>query len=250
MQYKFQRFRKDKIPRERILQELEAVAKEIDYTEFSPEQFNRIAKISAGTVKNEFHSWKNALVTLKNHLAKKGINLKSRKSRSSLSPVSTQQLFDEMERIWNDLGHRPSISEWNSRSPKIATGAYRHRFNGWNNACLKFIEHKMGKTIAAEEARSIPEKESGDTKLAKTSKIVKHKGRTIPLRVRLQVLARDNFRCTMCGRSPATDVGVKLHIDHITPFSKGGLSTADNLQTLCNECNAGKSDRVINRKSS
>jgi len=61
--------------------------------------------------------------------------------------------------------------------------------------------------------------------------------------IRLQVLNRDSFRCIFCGRSPATEVGVKLHIDHIVPFSKGGKSTLDNLQTLCSDCNLGKSDR-------
>ncbi|MBR2352886.1 MAG: HNH endonuclease, partial [Clostridia bacterium] len=34
--------------------------------------------------------------------------------------------------------------------------------------------------------------------------------------------------------------GVKLEVDHIIPVSKGGKSTLDNLQTLCERCNRGK----------
>jgi 5-methylcytosine-specific restriction endonuclease McrA len=34
--------------------------------------------------------------------------------------------------------------------------------------------------------------------------------------------------------------GVELHVDHVTPWSKGGETTLANLQTLCNKCNLGK----------
>ena len=59
--------------------------------------------------------------------------------------------------------------------------------------------------------------------------------------VRYNVMRRDGFRCTICGRD-ASD-GVKLHVDHIIPVSKGGKSTMDNLRTLCEECNRGKRDK-------
>ena len=68
--------------------------------------------------------------------------------------------------------------------------------------------------------------------------------RTIPLKIRLRVLERDKFRCDFCGKIPATDIGAKLHIDHIVPFSKGGKTTLDNLQTLCYECNLGKGNAI------
>jgi 5-methylcytosine-specific restriction endonuclease McrA len=38
--------------------------------------------------------------------------------------------------------------------------------------------------------------------------------------------------------------GVTLHVDHIVPVSRGGLTLDDNLQTLCQECNLGKSNRL------
>lgn len=65
--------------------------------------------------------------------------------------------------------------------------------------------------------------------------------RDIPLALRFNVLERDEGLCRACGRGPAD--GVKLHVDHITPFSLGGLSTLDNLQTLCADCNLGKGNR-------
>lgn len=60
----------------------------------------------------------------------------------------------------------------------------------------------------------------------------------ISRKLRYQILYRDGFRCRACGRSPNN--GVKLTIDHIIPVEWGGETEEANLQTLCEECNAGK----------
>jgi hypothetical protein len=60
--------------------------------------------------------------------------------------------------------------------------------------------------------------------------------------VRSKVLARDGYRCRHCGIS--ADLGAVLHVDHIIPISKGGTSDLGNLQTLCQDCNLGKSNRL------
>ncbi len=59
--------------------------------------------------------------------------------------------------------------------------------------------------------------------------------------LRYDILKRDNFRCVICGRSQAD--GVKLHVDHIIPVSKGGKTEWNNLRTLCEDCNLGKSNK-------
>jgi hypothetical protein len=75
-------------------------------------------------------------------------------------------------------------------------------------------------------------------------KLTKNKSkRNIPLGMRYKVLRKDNFLCIACGRT--TDDGVKLHVDHKVPFSLGGLTELNNLQTLCNHCNIGKSNKYI-----
>ena len=58
--------------------------------------------------------------------------------------------------------------------------------------------------------------------------------------LRYQVLQRDQFRCQICGATK--EDGVKLHVDHILPVSKGGKTELSNLRTLCDRCNLGKSD--------
>ena len=60
--------------------------------------------------------------------------------------------------------------------------------------------------------------------------------------LRYKIMKRDGFRCVLCGRS-AND-GIKLHVDHVIPVSRGGKTEESNLRTLCEECNMGKGDKV------
>ena len=56
---------------------------------------------------------------------------------------------------------------------------------------------------------------------------------------------RDNFTCQNCLVSTSDQSLLLLEVDHIIPVSKGGLSTVDNLQTLCWKCNRAKSNKLI-----
>ena len=57
-------------------------------------------------------------------------------------------------------------------------------------------------------------------------------------RMRFAVYKRDGNRCRKCGSR------WNLEVDHIYPISKGGKTTFDNLQTLCHNCNAQKSNFI------
>lgn len=155
-----------------------------------------------------------------------------------------------MERIWRQIGHRPSRSEWVISKPKVSYDSIYRRFGGWTAACLKFIEFKSGETLTDNDELEANKKNiyvasnKGHSKEIRKNTV---KARSMPLNIRVKVLNRDNFRCIFCGKSPATDVGVKLHVDHIVPFSRGGTNSLDNLQTLCQDCNLGKSNEVYNR---
>lgn len=60
--------------------------------------------------------------------------------------------------------------------------------------------------------------------------------------IRYDVLRRDNYKCAICGKGNRD--GVKLEVDHIIPVSKGGKTEMSNLQTLCERCNRGKSNKL------
>jgi len=232
MDFKFERSRIDKIPKEEIIKELRRVAKLFNYRRFGWREFDKVSKLCKSyCVKRNFDgSWNKALDSI-------GIPLREKSRRK----FSNRDLFIEMERIWKTLGHRPSRIEWEISQPKISYNTYKKYFGGWTNACLKFIEHKMGGDIQlgfdTESATDVP------TQME--AKVIKKRKRDIPLGLRLKVLQRDGFKCVLCGRSPALIRGVVLHIDHILPVAKGGDTRLENLQTLCKECNLGKSDKTV-----
>lgn len=60
---------------------------------------------------------------------------------------------------------------------------------------------------------------------------------------RYGILEKAGFKCQACGSKPDKDNDVCLEIDHIVPFSKGGLDIPDNYQVLCKKCNVSKGNK-------
>lgn len=69
---------------------------------------------------------------------------------------------------------------------------------------------------------------------------VKKQHRTAFGKLRHLILKNSNYKCRECG---ATNEDTKLEIDHIKPWSKGGLTELENLQVLCRKCNHAKNTR-------
>jgi hypothetical protein len=73
------------------------------------------------------------------------------------------------------------------------------------------------------------------------------KDRPVPLWMDVQIWKRDKGICQWCGcrcrssgPSYKPDYDPKGNIDHIFPRSRGGRSTPENLQLLCQPCNIKK----------
>lgn len=237
MEFQLERTRIDKIPRSKIDAELERASVHFEYIEFTKRQFDEFAEISTNTVVREYGSRSKAISSLRETLKAKGKVLHVRRK----GHFSDNDLFEEMGRVWEALGHRPSRIEWEDYDSRISYQTYKRYFGGWENACLRFIEFKMGSEIVVSDDAQGTEAKAPE--MPKTK--VPSRRRDAPLKLRLSVLKRDNFRCVFCGKSPATNLGVVLHIDHIVPFSKGGETKLNNLQTLCEQCNLGKSDTYV-----
>ncbi|WP_280361152.1 TerD family protein [Nocardia wallacei] len=62
--------------------------------------------------------------------------------------------------------------------------------------------------------------------------------RSIPPEIKAEVWRRDGGRCGECG---ATHY---LEFDHVIPLSRGGATSAANLQILCRACNRTKGSRI------
>ncbi len=64
--------------------------------------------------------------------------------------------------------------------------------------------------------------------------IMKMSARYIPDLERQKLFERDGYKCKKCGST------YHLELDHIIPFSRGGATSARNLQVLCRTCNRKK----------
>ncbi|MHA1522633.1 MAG: HNH endonuclease, partial [Promethearchaeota archaeon] len=154
--------------------------------------------------------------------------------------VTEEDLLNNLDKVWSELGRQPRAKEMKQPLSPISISRYQRRFKKtWYEICLEFISWKSGTPVEEieRELRQIP--------ITTPDTHVNHRTtRNINLSLRYAVLKRDNFRCVKCGASPALNPGTQLHIDHKTPWSKGGETEEYNLQTLCSECNLGKSDKL------
>lgn len=103
------------------------------------------------------------------------------------------------------------------------------------------LEEKERQRAEQERKEAARQKAAQETAEARRKEAIRQERSKLSASLRYDVLKRDNFRCTICGRS-ASD-GVTLHVDHIKPVSKGGKTEMSNLRTLCDYCNLGKSDK-------
>ena len=79
----------------------------------------------------------------------------------------------------------------------------------------------------------------------KFKKSVKGQRALMTSRLRQKIKERDGYTCKKCGASLNAEPNLLLEIDHIIPLSKGGLTTEDNLQTLCWRCNRSKGAKIV-----
>lgn len=63
-------------------------------------------------------------------------------------------------------------------------------------------------------------------------------------KLRQHIIDRDGHSCRQCGIGTAQEPHLLLEVDHIVPVSKGGMTTEDNLQTLCWRCNRSKGAKM------
>jgi 5-methylcytosine-specific restriction endonuclease McrA len=135
--------------------------------------------------------------------------------------------------------------------------AFQVRFGSWMRAVHAFCEDRGSTDLPSEgpppvgaceevgalpPAPSVAHEQSEEHAPAGVLVIEKATPRSPSLRLRFKILQRDRFTCRACGRSPATEGGVVLHVDHVVPYSGPGETVFENLQTLCDRCNLGKSD--------
>lgn len=182
------------------------------------------SRAGAGLVRSRFGTWSNAL-----EAAGLGLSIHGRR-------WTDDDYFDNLLAVWTHLGRAPKYAEMNLPPSRITNGAYASRFGTWGKAKAAFVERVNADLEQEQRERVEPVPASRPTTLRPRQE----DQRQAPLGLRYQVLRRDRFRCVTCGRSPATDAGCVLRVDHVLAFARGGKTRLDNLRALCDDCNLGK----------
>lgn len=109
-------------------------------------------------------------------------------------------------------------------------------------AAIKQRQKERAHEIAQRKAQAEKERIEREKTLPEHKRFIAEQRRLMSDALRYKVLSRDSFRCQICGATQAD--GIKLHVDHIMPVSKGGKTELSNLRTLCERCNMGKRDMI------
>lgn len=201
---------------EEILNDIRHIAQSLNLNTLKYHQYDEHGRVRARTAEVRFGSWNDALT-------KAGLQIQR------YTNIPNKDLFENLEVVWIKLGRQPRYAEMTRPLSLYHVHTYQKRFGTWLKALQEFVNY-----VNSENEEELP-LENSDHHIA-TRGI-----RQPNLRLRFLVMRRDNFRCQHCGKSPATHPNVELHIDHIVPYSQGGETVSENLQTLCKECNVGKS---------
>lgn len=210
---------------EDLTQDVKEVAARTGKDTVTIADYERLGKYHPSTLQRRFRSWFNVL-------EEAGL----KESRSKLN-IPDDELFKNVEDIWISLGRQPLYSEIKKPLSRYSAGTYENRFGSWRRALAAFVAYI---NEDSEEDGGEAYETSQPANRADQTRVARRTKREISERLRFSVLLRDGFRCQSCGRSPVKSPGVELQVDHIVPWSKGGETIAENLQTKCKECNQGK----------
>jgi hypothetical protein len=227
-----------------LLEELRRVSRLVGSPVITQEHVSQHSQIGVRTFTRRFGSWAAAM------------------KQAGLQPsvyadrYDDDHLFNNLMAVWEALGRTPKYREMETPPSHIPSAAYVARFGTWRKgliAFLKWVDTDRSETppIGTAPCDSGTKGTSeGEEHLGETLESQKRDPRMPPgqrdrlrmagPKLRFRVMQRDQFRCCLCGRSQREEA--VLEIDHIIPWSGGGRTILENLQTLCFMCNKGKSN--------
>ena len=207
-----------------LLDDLKRVAVELGRDNLVTREYDEHGKYSSTTIRHRFGQWNIAL-------EKAGLKI------IYIPSTTEKELFENLEAVWIKLGNQPKRREMKQPLSKFSEGAYVRRYGSWRRALEAFVEY-INSISAFEEENTIDEninKITGQKEIE-----FRHKTKRNPSeRLKVQVLMRDGNKCKLCG---IVVTGKNIHFDHIKPWSKGGETTLENLQVLCETHNLAKGD--------
>jgi len=208
-----------------LLAELRRVADLIDRPVLWRRDFDRVSLLTSARIARRLGGWGAALAKAGLGHRYSGMVISAGMRAKPSRGLTDRQLLDRLRRAATRDGVVTQLAV--RRKFGHYCDAYTGRFGSWRTAVWKAGLRLSPKAACDPRRKRTPEE--------------KHQ---VSVRLRFAVLKRDDYRCQLCGDSPAISKGTTLEVDHIQPFSKGGRTTEDNLRTLCRCCNQGKGAQV------
>lgn len=217
--FKLSRVQGAPVTDDELLDDLKRVAKDLGSSTVPQKTYGKRGTYDYSTVIRRFGSWNAALraagLTISNEIL-----------------ISDERLFENLFVLWQHFGRQPRRAELAKAPSTVSQSPYNRRFGSWTASLQAFVDYANATDLDSGELASNNTSTPGR----------RATGRDPSLRLRWKVLQRDRFTCCACGACPAITLGVKLHVDHVQPWSKGGETVLGNLQALCSNCNLGKSN--------
>jgi len=113
---------------DRLLNEIKRVAIELDKDTLTIREFDLRSRVHSATIVKRFGFWSAAL-------KKAGLSVNIHRNPSS------EELFGEIEKVWNRLGRQPKSEEM-KQFGKFSLKPYQTRFGGWIKALEEFSKWK------------------------------------------------------------------------------------------------------------
>ena len=210
---------------QQLLEEIQRVAALIGSDSVSADDLKEHAVVGVDAIRRRFGSLKTALRAAGLREVAKGRR------------YTNEECFENLLNVWTHYGRPPLYQEMSLAPSLVGPKAYIVRWKTWTRALQAFSER-----ISSEGGQLSAPEHTPSQQVRRIAVLPAEDQRKIKLGLRYKVLARDHFKCAICGLSPAVDPRCRLHVDHIIPWSKGGKTLMQNLRTLCESCNIGKSD--------
>ncbi len=219
-------------PDELLLDDMRSCAAMIGRATITMVEYDEIGRAHPATIHRRFGSWSAAL---------KLAGLEP--SRSKIG-ISDEELFENIKSLWVSLGRQPRCTEIRPPTSRFSATTYSRRFGSWSKGLGAFVAWVNSDSPTPLQHESEAEPCAADSSI-QASIVKRRTRREISGRQRFRILVRSGFRCVSCGASPLKHAGVELHVDHIVPWSKGGETIDENLETKCKQCNLGKGNAFI-----
>lgn len=197
-------------------------------------EYDEHGKYCEALVARRFGSWRTAL-------QKAGLRVSARFH----AMITDEQLLENLKRLWESRGRQPTESDFVKPLSLYSYAPYTRRFGTYRKALEAFVAAFESQEQNRPDHEAPPAEQHGCVSSPPLTATRHKTPRNIGWRMRFLVMRRDNFRCRMCGCSPALPSGTILVVDHVIPWVDGGETVVENLQTLCEPCNGGKSDLTL-----